>query len=457
MAERSTRRAPIPPSNVAALVLQRAVDAVVWGLPLVGFDAIRQALRRDADARNNDIVYWSRLADSKLQVPTADVMFHHVYSAFSTVDGPIVIDVPPIVGARLFGSILDAWQVPVADVGPDGEDEGRGATYVLLPPGDTVTDVVDAIAVQLETYDGYLSLRGVPEDASEQARERLVWLLRKLRIHPQRLEVAPRQRLVEMADKVFDAIVRFDDTFFDRLAQAIEDEPALSRDGKELHDLALLGIQKGMPFRPDAAMRTALAEAARLAHDDLVRAAVEDGAVYWAGRRWQWPSTLGAQTGYTFVTDRGLDIRERGLAHLLGCMPPARLGHVAQVSAFVDVHGKPLAGEHTYRLHVPAHVPAHRGWAATVHDASTSAFIRESPRVGATSSTPAMTINHDGSVDLYFGPTPPGGDANWARTEPGKPWFAVFRIYSPTFALFDGSWQLTDLQRTDEPPPPEAT
>lgn len=38
----------------------------------------------------------------------------------------------PGVGAGLFGSIMDAWQIPLADVGPAGDDEGKGGKYLLL-------------------------------------------------------------------------------------------------------------------------------------------------------------------------------------------------------------------------------------------------------------------------------------------------------------------------------------
>jgi hypothetical protein len=37
----------------------------------------------------------------------------------------------------------------------------------------------------------------------------------------------------------------------------------------------------------------------------------------------------------------------------------------------------------------------------------------------------------DGSVDLFFGPTPPQGESNWVQTMPGKHWFSYFRFYGP--------------------------
>ena len=41
-------------------VERRAVDAVIWGLPLVGEDAVKQAAFRDGKATYNDIVWWPK-------------------------------------------------------------------------------------------------------------------------------------------------------------------------------------------------------------------------------------------------------------------------------------------------------------------------------------------------------------------------------------------------------------
>jgi hypothetical protein len=41
--------------------------------------------------------------------------------------------------------------------------------------------------------------------------------------------------------------------------------------------------------------------------------------------------------------------------------------------------------------------------------------------------------NADGSTDLYLGPkAPPGKEANWLATVPGKGYFAILRLYGPT-------------------------
>ena len=45
-----------PEALQKSVVERRAVDAVIWGLPLVGQDAVRQAYFRDGKAKLNDIV-----------------------------------------------------------------------------------------------------------------------------------------------------------------------------------------------------------------------------------------------------------------------------------------------------------------------------------------------------------------------------------------------------------------
>ena len=49
----------------------------------------------------------------------------------------------------------------------------------------------------------------------------------------------------------------------------------------------------------------------------------------------------------------------------------------------------------------------------------------------------------------YFAPELPAGapEANWLRTVPGKGWFTLFRLYSPTGPFFDQSWRPGDFEK----------
>jgi len=66
-----TREAGLSPSELAErTVHRRAVEAVIWGMPAVNCDLMYQAMVRQAKAAFNQIAYWSRLPDWKIQTLT---------------------------------------------------------------------------------------------------------------------------------------------------------------------------------------------------------------------------------------------------------------------------------------------------------------------------------------------------------------------------------------------------
>ncbi|NUS44751.1 MAG: DUF1254 domain-containing protein, partial [Mycobacteriaceae bacterium] len=140
----------------AWLLRARALDAAVWGVPLVSTDAMRQAFFRDLHARYNDVAYLSRPANWKFQTLTPNASTHYVLSFYNLKDGPVVVEVPPQQGAGLLGSIMNAWDEPVEDVGPDGADRGAGGRYVLIPPGYTGQVPDGLIPERFTTVNGYL-------------------------------------------------------------------------------------------------------------------------------------------------------------------------------------------------------------------------------------------------------------------------------------------------------------
>src|SRR6478672_6714660 len=111
---------------------RRAVEAVIWGMPLVNTDAMRQAYFRDVGAKYSDICYFSTPADWHFQVTTPNASTNYVYFNFNLKDGPVVVEIPAAVGAGLLGSMVDAWDVTIAGVGPADENKGKAAKYLLL-------------------------------------------------------------------------------------------------------------------------------------------------------------------------------------------------------------------------------------------------------------------------------------------------------------------------------------
>jgi len=426
---------------------RRAVEAAIWGIPLVSMAAMRAAFFRDAGARYNDIVYFSQPADWRFQFTTPNASTYYVYFNFNTKDGPVVLELPSAEDAGLFGSFVNAWQEPIVDIGPEGEDRGRGGKYVILPPNDLAGAPDRYIPVHPGTSNGYALFRTIPHSASETDIAAALALVRRIRLYPlASASDPPRHRHIDMSGKLFDGTVPFDDTLFAHLARMVNEEDIETRDLVAMRQLRSLGIRKGEAFAPDDEMRGILDAAAGEAQAGFMEG-LRGGTPFFPGTQWKLLENIGARTGFTFQTDDALYIDERALIYYMAFAAPKNLGAgTFYLMGANDSTGHALHGEDRYRLTVPAKVPVRQYWAVTVYDCESACFMREAPSISI-DSFQQTEKNADGSVDVYFGPTPPEGqDSNWIYTEPGKRWFALFRFYGPEPALFDKSWTLTDIE-----------
>ena len=284
---------------------RRAVEAAIWGMPIVSVDAMRQAFFRDAGAKYGDVVYLSKQADWKFQITTPNASSWYVYIAFNTKDGPVVVDMPSAIGAGLFGSFNDAWQEPVADVGPTGEDGGKGGKYLLLPPGYDLAVPSEYIPARFKTYNGYSFLRAIPVTTSEADVAKALDLVKKVRVY--RLAEAanpPEQRHIDIAGKLFDGIAHFDETFYDSLARMVDEEPVQTRDLAAMGQLASIGIVKGKPFKPNAATTEILKRAVNEARAGFIQTMMALPS-FGPGSQWALPAAhVGMETGHTFENPR---------------------------------------------------------------------------------------------------------------------------------------------------------
>lgn len=428
---------------------RRAVEAAIWGMPIVAFDAMREAFVRDAGARFNDVCYLSTPADWKLQFTTPNASSLYMFVNFNTKDGPIVYEVPAATGAGLFGSMSDAWQAPLVDVGPAGDDEGKGGKYLLLPPGYTEPEPAGYFTVRMNTYNGYSILRATPASPSDADVANALDLVKQIKLYPLSEAAHPRaQRYIDISGTVVDGIPQFDASFYERLARMVSEETVQPRDLVAMGQLHSLGIAKGAEFAPDAHMHELFTMAIAEAHARFVQNALAIHG-YWPDSHWGLPSIGSATaTAFTFETGDRLDIDGRGTTFFLDCGPPKKLGAASfYLWATHDSSDEAFQGGDRYRLRVPPKVPVKQFWAVTVYDLETAGFIRESPRVELSSYDEHMKTNDDGSVDVYFGPNAPAEkESNWIFTAEGRPWFAAFRFYGPEKAVADKSWVLPDIE-----------
>ena len=439
----------LTPKELASRTIERrAVDAVIWGAPAVTLDMMRQAYFCDAKANYNDIVWWPKGAGWQNQSLDVDTSVRYLFIFSNTgKDGPMVLDLPTgDASSQFLGTILDSWQVPLVDIGVGG----KGGKYLILPPDHKGDAPTGYIPLRLRTYGSYMLIRSILASRSEADVRAGDALVKQIRIYPLRQAGNPPvPRFVEMTGKLYNAVVPYDDAFYDSLARVINEEPVHPRDLQMLGMLLPLGIEKGKEFKPDAATRTQLKAAATEAHAWLINGITTTFERYYPDGKWVIPtSSIAVKTEFLWEVPNYFDVDARGITLASFFGPVAKLGAGSfYLSTYHDKSGAPLLGGNSYSLHVPANVPASEFWALTVYDLETETFFLNSTHLTVDSLDKAVQKNADGSVDIYVGPkVPVGKEANWIYTPPGKKWYPWFRFYGPEKAIFDKSWKLPDIE-----------
>ena len=74
----------------------------------------------------------------------------------------MVLEVPAATDKTvLFGSAIDSWEVPLADVGGTGDDAGKGGKYLFVGPGDSSKPPDGYLVVPSETVFIHIGLRPI--------------------------------------------------------------------------------------------------------------------------------------------------------------------------------------------------------------------------------------------------------------------------------------------------------
>ena len=355
---------------------RRAVDAAIWGMPIVSLDAMRQAYFRDGKAKYGDIIWWPKGNAWKNQSLTPNTSLRYLYVFLNTKDdGPVVVDLPPAAnGTSLLGTIVDAWQVPLTDVG----FEGKGGKYLVLPPDYKGEAPAGYIPVRPKTYNTFTAIRSILASNSEEDERKGDALVQQIKVYPlANADNPPAQRFVDMTDTMYDGLVHYDESIYTSLARMLNEEPVQPEDLQMMGMLLPLGIEKGKEFKPDPATTAVLKSAAAEAHAWLLAqmpSFVED---WWPGSRWKVPiSAIAVKTGFKWAVANYFDVDSRGIGFSSFFVPPAKLGEGSfYLGANFDANGQPLRGENTYRLHVPANVPVSQFWAVTAYNSETSALF----------------------------------------------------------------------------------
>ena len=232
-------------------VERRAVEAVIWGMPAVNTDLMLQEMLRKTTAKTNEIVYWSRPVNWKNQTLTPNPDAIYLMSFWNVKDGPIVIGIPPAEGGSIAGNIVNVWQMPLEDAGPEGADKGKGGKYLILPPGHQGTPPDGHIVLQSDTFTGFALLRSNLPSHGDADIARSVAYGQRVKIYPlAQAANPPATNFSDAYDTLFDSTIRYDASFFDNLDRVVQNEPWLDRDRAMIDQLRTLGIEKANPSSP---------------------------------------------------------------------------------------------------------------------------------------------------------------------------------------------------------------
>jgi len=427
---------------------QRACQTYLWALPIVAFAQDQEQSRTVFGAGDLDLGL-SVTYEERLGILTPNVVTPYL-GALPDLGktGPLMIEVP---AGAIAGMVDDFWQRPVTDLGLAGPDQGKGGKYLLLGPGQTVSQTDGFIVVRSSTMNVAIFLRNLETDPEKAER-----LLKQFRFYPYaQRENPPMNRTVRPGSRKWSMTQPRGLAYWGRLADIINREPVQERDRIMMAMLRPLGIEKGKPFKPDERQKKILTEAT-LVGEAMAKANDFDKrqmelSHYRGGVQWHLSLCLDPSQEaefYTQLDERAAWFYEAATTSKGMVTKTPGLGQV-YLGSYKDKDGNWLDGANTYRLHVLPNAPVKQFWSLTIYDVDTRSLIQNQQKLADRSSRqPDLVKNADGSVDLYVGPTGPKGcEQNWIPSVPGRAWFAYFRLYAPTEAHFNRTWTLPDFEK----------
>jgi hypothetical protein len=481
------------------LDLMHGVEAFVNAYQGVSVASIFKGCN-DAGIPNNTALIFSELMDAKSLFLTANADTIYFWVNLDVTDGPIVLETPPL----SLGVIDDMWFQWVTDFGLPGPDRGEGGKYLFLPPGYEGELPDGGYFVQKLRTTGATMLGRAFLDKNDP--KPVVALIKKtLKVYPYlpggygtsigaalqgnaTLARTPDHKMnwaflrpqqpvtfTEGTGKVMNTIPPNDFSYFEMLNDVVQKEPVGGLDPEIMGSLAAIGIVKGKPFNPDARMKKILTDAAAIgtaaARTLNWNDRPSEGGFYYPNSAWFNPLFIG---GYNFETPppqvsaegvitpysptgaRTLHVRT-AFFFAYTFITPAMIMRLTEIGSqylvsFVDSKGEYFDGSKTYKVTLPANIPAEKFWSFTVYDNQTRSMLdapQRYPRPGSQSyPTPAAKASADGSTTIYFAPAKPESvsDGNWIQTDLKKGWFTILRLYSPLEPFFTKAWRPSEIE-----------
>jgi len=424
--------------------LHGATQAYLWGIPIAS-SANFQYYNEDVfKVRQGELVQYISLQE-KLGILTANATTPYILGTVNLEKtGPFVIELPP---GKTAGLVDDFWQRPITDIGLPGPDKGKGAKYLITPPGYTGEKPTGYYVFESQTKNIFMGIRLLDPDPKKVAA-----LQAKVRTYAYKDRTNPPKNLFPTPPTKYFWGPPRGMAFWERLHEVLNREVVAERDRFFMAILKRVGIEKGKPFNPTPHQKKLLEEAAFVGEamakaNDLAKRST---ALYWPGAKWKIALGLDPsqrQKNYDELDERAEWMYEAVSTSAGMVTTTPGVGSI-YLASYADKDGDWLEGGKSYTLHVPANPPAEQFWSIAVYSWDTRTLIDNTQKRSGQSSRQDLIKNSDGSVDLYYGPTAPKGkEKNWVQTIPGQGWWVYLRFYAPTKAYFDKSWSMGDFEK----------
>ncbi|MDN3717693.1 DUF1254 domain-containing protein [Vibrio breoganii] len=424
---------------------RRALEAGIWIMPQVMYERMAQVAFDtfgNEDKRNNTVYYYERPMTAEAAMVTGNNNSPYVHTYHNIADGPVVVEIPPATDSNaFFGTFLTSWHQPIMDVGPGGEDKGKGGKYLIVPEGyEGNTD--GYIVVVQPTDRGYISIRSLTETTSEKDMKGHSEYVQKMKIYP--LGSKPTTEFVTLDNVQYDGHIQWDMSFWESANKAIQQE-RIKADEKAFYGMMkMIGIEKGQAFEPTADQVIMFNAAIVELKDEM-----KHDFTYYAPRLWgeasQWTIPVNQEmmtTNATYVDENWNDYSGRGTTFTYYFAPPASLAEsksTTYIKGVLDNEGRPLSGDHDYKVHIAdsSAVPAERFYSFLTYSMETGAYLKGAgTQIGIASNQSDFQVNPDGSVDIHWSANCTDAMTNCMPLNAGEEWFSLFRMYGPSEQWF---------------------
>ena len=429
----------------------RALETIVWSIPIMSSKAMEDGLERDAGVGLNDVAYFSKIQNWKIDFTTNNNTTPYIHFYWNVKTEPMVVEIPASTAdVGLVGTLLDYWQRSMIGVGANGYDGGRGGKYLLMSEDYQGGYPEGYIAVYQKTFGGSATLRPLIKNTSEETLAKVSEFVKQIKIYPLSQANNPSAtKHIDIYDMPINGLVPFDETYFEQLHTLLQDERIEEKDLTFLGMLETLGIEKGMPYNPGKKQLELFNAGAKDAEIYLRDAYLETAAGKYYDDR-QWTNAVpnsGVMSYMDWQFPSHVSYDDRGAGYFGFYTSFRKLGAASfYLKVARDDKGNRLNGSNTYKLTVPANVPMKNFWSVIAYETKDATWIDNVSKAGVASIDKGIKTNKDGTIDVYFGVKPPKGkEDNWVPVAEGEDFFLFFRLYGPEKAVWDKSWKLNDL------------